>query len=226
MRVLAQYIFPALLAFVGLPRLALASEVADAAANIGQALPLASVLPFVLMLGAIAVLPLAAPHWWEHNRNRAIVALLLSVPLAIYLVTSFGHEGVEKLEHAGMEYLSFVLLLGSLFVISGGIYVQGSLSGTPLVNTGMIGLGGLLASFIGTTGASMVLIRPLLCANASRQKQGPRCRVLHLRRFELRRAAYAAWATRRCFWASSEACPSSGRFSFGRSGYWSTGSCW
>ncbi len=171
MRVLVLTIVAALLAVVGLPRLALASEAADAAVNIGQSLPLVSVLPFVLMLGAIAVLPLAAPHWWEHNRNRAIVALLLSAPLAIYLVTSFGHEGLEKLEHAGMEYLSFMLLLGSLFVISGGIYVQGSLSGTPLVNTGMIGLGGLLASFIGTTGASMVLIRPLLRANASRQKQ-------------------------------------------------------
>ena len=61
------------------------------------------------------------------------------MPLAIYLVTAFGHEGVAKLEHAGMEYLSFVLLLGSLFVISGGIYVQGSLSGTPLVNTGVLG---------------------------------------------------------------------------------------
>ncbi len=162
------------LAFVfvaGLPRLALASDAAGAAVSIGQSLPLVSVLPFVLMLGAIAVLPLAAPHWWEHNRNRAIVALLLSAPLAIYLVTAFGHEASEKLEHAGMEYLSFMLLLGSLFVISGGIYIQGSLSGTPLVNTGIIGLGGLLASFIGTTGASMVLIRPLLRANASRQNQ-------------------------------------------------------
>jgi Na+/H+ antiporter NhaD/arsenite permease-like protein len=70
-----------------------------------------------------------------------------------------------------MEYISFLLLLGALFVISGGIYIKGSLSGTPLLNTFIIGLGGLLASFIGTTGASMVLIRPLLRANASRVRR-------------------------------------------------------
>jgi Na+/H+ antiporter NhaD/arsenite permease-like protein len=170
-RILTQTVIAAVLALVVLPQMAVGSEATEAAANVGRELPVASVIPFVLMLGAIAILPLAAPHWWEHNRNRAIVAAVLAVPLVIYVVLSFGSEGVEKLEHVGMEYLSFVLLLGSLFVISGGIYVQGSLSGTPLVNTGMIGLGGILASFIGTTGASVVLIRPILRANASRGRK-------------------------------------------------------
>jgi Na+/H+ antiporter NhaD/arsenite permease-like protein len=140
----------------------------------GAQLQLWTLLPFLAMLLAIAVLPLATPHWWEHNRNKAIIAALLSVPLALYLVAAWGHAGVHELLEKGMEYLSFLLLLGSLFVISGGIYVQGSLSGTPLVNTALIGLGGALASFVGTTGASMVLIRPILRANA------PRLRRVHI----------------------------------------------
>jgi len=139
--------------------------------DIGSVLPLASVIPFVALLASIAILPLAAPHWWEHNRNKGIVAALLGVPLVIYLAATFGHEGMVQLEHAGIEYLSFIALLGSLFVISGGIYVQGSLSGTPLLNTAILAIGGVLASIVGTTGASMLLIRPLLRANAPRQRK-------------------------------------------------------
>jgi Na+/H+ antiporter NhaD/arsenite permease-like protein len=134
----------------------------------GRDLPIASVIPFALLLGAIAVLPLAAPHWWEHNRNKGIVAALLAIPLAIYLVAQFGHAGLESLEHAAVEYMAFMALLGSLFVISGGIYVQGSLSGTPLLNSFILVVGAVLANLIGTTGASVVLIRPLLRANAPR----------------------------------------------------------
>src|SRR5688572_2142318 len=128
----------------------------------GAELPLWTLFPFVALLLSIAVLPLAMPHWWEHNRNKAIVVALLSLPLAAYLVIAWGDEGVHQIEEKCLEYLSFLVLLGSLFVISGGIYVKGSLSGTPLLNTALIALGAVLASFIGTTGASMVLIRPLL----------------------------------------------------------------
>jgi Na+/H+ antiporter NhaD/arsenite permease-like protein len=162
-------IFAAFLLLLISPAVAGAAE--PNTGNIGRELPLASVVPFVAMLAAIAVFPLAAPHWWELNRNKFIVAAVLGVPLAIYLSTAFGHEGIEKLEHAGSEYVSFIALLGSLFVISGGIFVQGSLSGTPVLNTVLLALGGLLASVIGTTGASMVLIRPLLRANAPRQRK-------------------------------------------------------
>jgi Na+/H+ antiporter NhaD/arsenite permease-like protein len=80
----------------------------------------------------------------------------------------FGHHGLEAMEHAGKEYVSFLLLLGSLFVISGGIYVKGALRGSPSINTAFMGLGACIASFIGTTGASMLLIRPLLRANGHR----------------------------------------------------------
>jgi Na+/H+ antiporter NhaD/arsenite permease-like protein len=151
------------------PTASLAAEPAQP--TLGGELPLASVAPFVALLLAIAVLPLAAPHWWEHNRNKFIVSALLGAPLAIYLAVTYGHEGVVPLEHAAMEYLSFIALLASLFVISGGIYVSGSLSGTPILNTAILAIGGLLASFIGTTGASMVLIRPLLRANAPRERK-------------------------------------------------------
>ncbi|MGQ0637578.1 MAG: sodium:proton antiporter [Planctomycetaceae bacterium] len=157
---------------VTLPAQVIAAEAgAHDATPMGTRLPLPAVTPFVALLACIAILPLLAGHWWEHNRNKGLVAALLGVPLAGYLAIAFGSEGLLKLEHAAVEYVAFIALLGALFVISGGIYVQGSLSGTPLVNTGLIGFGGLLASFVGTTGASMLLIRPLLRANAPRQQK-------------------------------------------------------
>jgi Na+/H+ antiporter NhaD/arsenite permease-like protein len=133
------------------------------------ALPTWTVLPFALLLLAIAILPLAAPQLWERNRNKGIVALLLALPVAVYLVAAHGSAGVHQLIERAKEYVSFIVLLASLFVVTGGIYVRGSLAGTPLVNTGVLGLGALLASWIGTTGASVLLIRPLLRANAARR---------------------------------------------------------
>src|SRR5690606_34287526 len=88
-----------------------------------------------------------------------------------YLAGVHGAAGVHQLLEKGHEYLAFILLLGSLFVVTGGIVIRGSLSGTPLLNTLLIGIGGALASFIGTTGASVLLIRPLLRANAPRQRK-------------------------------------------------------
>jgi Na+/H+ antiporter NhaD/arsenite permease-like protein len=134
-------------------------------------LPIWTVLPFVALLLAIAILPLLAPHFWESNRSKGLVAALLSLPVAIYLVAAHGATGVHELTEKAKEYASFIVLLASLFVVTGGIYVRGSLAGTPLVNTGVLGLGALLASWIGTTGASVLLIRPLLRANASRQRK-------------------------------------------------------
>ncbi|HTN75157.1 MAG TPA: sodium:proton antiporter [Pirellulaceae bacterium] len=139
--------------------------------TMGHKLPVITVLPFAAILLCIAILPLATPHWWEHNRNRAIVAFVLAAPVAAYLLLSWGHEGQHALQHSLKEYISFILLLGSLYIISGGIYVQGSLAGTPIVNTGVMALGALIASFIGTTGASVLLIRPLLRANAPRERK-------------------------------------------------------
>jgi Na+/H+ antiporter NhaD/arsenite permease-like protein len=139
--------------------------------HLGHQLNPVSVVPFALLLLSIAVLPLAAGHWWEKNLNKGIVALALALPVVAYLAVVFGHDGVHELLHAAREYISFIVLLGSLFVISGCIHVQGSLSGTPLVNTGMLAFGAVLANLVGTTGASVLLIRPLLQANRSRQNK-------------------------------------------------------
>jgi Na+/H+ antiporter NhaD/arsenite permease-like protein len=137
----------------------------------GVELPLWTVLPFAGTLLSIAILPLAAPAFWESHRNKALVMALFSLPVALYFVAALGAPGVHELGEKGKEYLSFMLLLGSLFVITGGIYVGGSLAGTPLVNTGVIALGAVLASLIGTTGASVLLVRPLLRANAPRVRK-------------------------------------------------------
>lgn len=123
-------------------------------------------IPFALLLLAIALLPLAAPAWWHHTRNKILVVTLLSAPVVIYLARSDPHLIAEKMA----EYLSFIIVIGALFVITGGIHIRGSLSGTPLVNTGMLGLGAVLANVLGTTGASVLLIRPLLRANKRRKR--------------------------------------------------------
>src|SRR5262245_20771704 len=128
--------------------------------------PVYTVLPFVAMLLGIALLPRRAPHWWESNRNKLVVALVLGAPvLALYLV-----RDPAALVHTAKDYVSFMILLAGLFVISGGIRLAGDLEATPLVNSAFLAIGALLASFIGTTGASMLLIRPLLMTNRERTR--------------------------------------------------------
>jgi Na+/H+ antiporter NhaD/arsenite permease-like protein len=139
--------------------------------EIGAELPLWTVLPFIGLLLSIALLPLSVPHFWDHNRNKAGIAAAFAVPVAVYLWAAFGTEGLHELAAKTREYLSFILLLLALFVVTGGILVRGSLSGTPLVNTWVLALGAVLASVIGTTGASVLLIRPLLRANAPRERK-------------------------------------------------------
>ena len=127
--------------------------------------PVYTVVPFVLMLLAVAVCPLWVAHWWESNRNKLLVAAALGLPvLALYL----GRRPAALLAMAE-EYVSFIVLLGGLYTISGGIRLTGDLQATPFINTSFLAIGAVLASFIGTTGASMVLIRPLLQTNRERQ---------------------------------------------------------
>ena len=133
-------------------------------------LPVWTVFPFAGLLLAIAILPLLAPHFWESNRNKGLIAGLFALPVAIHLLAQ-GEAGLHELLEKAREYASFILLLGALFAITGGIRVRGSLSGTPLLNTSLLGLGAVLANAIGTTGASVLLIRPLLRANAHRRRQ-------------------------------------------------------
>ena len=126
------------------------------------------IVPFVLILLAIALLPLIVPHWWEYNSNKALVALILGVPVAGYLLLQ-GETGWHRVQHTLLEYVEFMVLLGSLYTISGGIALRGDLQATPVVNGCFLGLGALLASIMGTTGASMLLIRPLLQTNSERR---------------------------------------------------------
>jgi len=140
-------------------------------------LPAWYVLPFAALLLAIAILPLAAGHWWESNRNKLLVALACGLPMAVLMFLEAGERGLPFSLHdhpvlaALHEYVGFLLLLFALFVISGGIHVRGTLAGTPSVNAAILGIGALIASVVGTTGASMLLIRPLLRANAVRKRK-------------------------------------------------------
>jgi Na+/H+ antiporter NhaD/arsenite permease-like protein len=134
--------------------------------ELGQSLSLWAVVPFAGLLLSIALLPLRAPHFWENHKNKALVAFLWSLPIAIYFLFQAPHELILSMK----DYSSFLLLLTALFIISGGIVLKGDLKATPEVNTLFLLIGAVLANFIGTTGASMLLIRPLLQTNSERRR--------------------------------------------------------
>jgi Na+/H+ antiporter NhaD/arsenite permease-like protein len=153
-----------------------------------------AVLPFVVLLGAIAVLPLAPglSHWWEHNSSKLLVAGCLGLTtLAYYLFLHRGGVDLHFPAHAVVpsaatgpswagagavlanallaEYVPFILLLFALYCVTGGVRIEGDLEATPAVNTAFLGVGAAIASFIGTTGAAMLLVRPLLETNRERR---------------------------------------------------------
>lgn len=135
---------------------------------LGEVLPLWSAIPFAGILLSIAVFPLVAPHFWHRHYPRisAAWALLLAVPF----VWAYGGQALHEIAHIYViDYVPFLILLFGLFTVSGGLVLRGSLRGTPEVNAGILLAGTLLASWIGTTGAAMVMIRPLLRANAKRR---------------------------------------------------------
>lgn len=131
-------------------------------------LPLWSITPFVVMLASIAILPLvgATKHWWEKPSSQLILALALGVPTAIAAGLAVGWEHVGG---AVVEYIQFISLILSLFVVAGGIHLRGDIQATPKNNTIFLAIGGAIASFVGTTGAAMLLIRPLLATNKERK---------------------------------------------------------
>lgn len=141
----------------------------DEAATLGTKLGVLWILPFVCMLLSIAIGPLAKPEFWHHNFGKVAVfwGLAFLVPFAL----AYGFSmAVYQFVHAMLlEYVPFIILLFSLFTVAGGIRLTGSLVGTPKVNAGLLLVGTLLASWMGTTGAAMLLIRPLLRANAHRK---------------------------------------------------------
>lgn len=156
--------------------------------------PYWTVIPFVLLLGAIAVFPLlsATEHWWEHNINRfKVAAILAALTLCYYAFLHSApveaHWPAHKvISHSDSflqtgfvgailgnallaEFVPFIVLLFSLYTIAGGIRIEGDLQANPLTNASFMAAGGLLASFVGTTGAAMLLIRPLLDTNDERK---------------------------------------------------------
>lgn len=132
-------------------------------------IPAWMLIPFVVMLLCIAVLPLI-PHvgeWWEHNLHKLYVSLILGVPVGIWLCANeMSHDLIHQMVY---DYVPFILLLMALFVTTGGICIRGDLKATPLVNTTIMAIGWVLASFMGTTGAAMLLIRLLLSTNQQRK---------------------------------------------------------
>ncbi len=130
--------------------------------------PIWAVIPFALTLLGIAIIPLVAHHWWESNRNRAMFAWIIAIPTAIWWITTYGKDGQSKMIHEWQAYISFILLLGSLYVASGGIYLRANLKTSATTNTAICAIGAIIANIVGTTGASMLLIRPYMKANANR----------------------------------------------------------
>ena len=125
-------------------------------------IPAWMLIPFVVMLLCIAVLPLLPKvgEWWEHNLHKLYVSLILGVPVGIWLcVNGMSHELIHQMI---FDYVPFILLLMALFVTTGGICIKGDLVAKPVTNTIILGIGWLLASFMGTTGAAMLLIRLVL----------------------------------------------------------------
>ncbi len=135
---------------------------------------LVGTMPFVALLLAIACLPLigATAHWWHSNRNKSIVSVGCGIlALAFLAITEGSSAAGHSLVHTLLsEYLPFMILLGSLYIVAGGISLRGSFAATPTVNTSILACGALLASVLGTTGASVLLIRLLLETNRNRTR--------------------------------------------------------
>ena len=138
--------------------------------SLGAELPLWSVLPFVGILLSIAIFPLAAPRFWHHHFGK--VSLFWALLFALPFLFAYRGEAVYEILHIYFkDYIPFIILLWSLFTVAGGILISGAPVGTPLANLVLLLIGTFLASWIGTTGASMVLIRPIIRMNKYRKSK-------------------------------------------------------
>lgn len=153
----------ALAALAGLPGWALAADID------GSALSGWWGLPFAGLLLSIALMPLIAPFFWHHHFGKLTAGWALAFVLPFAALFGLGAAGASLVHALLAEYLPFVILLLALFTVAGGIYIRGKLRGTPALNVAILATGAVLASFMGTTGASMLLIRPLIRANQGRK---------------------------------------------------------
>ncbi len=139
-------------------------------AAIGETLPLSSVIPFIGILLSLSLFPLLAPHFWHKHFGK--ISLFWALATAVPLLYFYKSEALYAILHVLLtEYIPFIILLSALYIISGNIYLQGNFIGTPLFNTLYLSLGTALASLMGTTGASMLLLRPYLRANEARKNK-------------------------------------------------------
>jgi Na+/H+ antiporter NhaD/arsenite permease-like protein len=138
--------------------------------NLGKVLPIWSALPFIGILLSIALFPLFAPEFWHHHFSKvsAAWALIFAVP---FLFAYGGNAWYEIVHIYLIDYFPFIILLWALFTVAGGILVRGNMAGKPIVNTGILLIGTILASWMGTTGAAMLLIRPIIKANKARKSK-------------------------------------------------------
>ena len=145
------------------PMVALAAELTN--------VPLWLCIPFACLLLCIAIIPLVKGEWWEKYRPFAVIfwSLLFIIPFAVKYGAGTAAETV--LECLVNDYLTFIVLLFGLFCVAGNITVEGSLVGSPRVNVILLGIGTLLSSWIGTTGASMLLVRPVIKMNSWRRNK-------------------------------------------------------
>jgi Na+/H+ antiporter NhaD/arsenite permease-like protein len=156
-------VFAGMLILVVSPHAGLAAGSAD----LGRVLPAWSGLPFVGILLSIALFPLVAPRFWHHHYPK--VAAAWTLVLLGPFVAAYGERAIAEVLHmAVIDYVPFIVLIGTLFTIGGGILVRGTLRASPGVNAAIMVAGTILASWIGTTGAAILLIRPLLRANRDR----------------------------------------------------------
>ncbi|MCU0945034.1 MAG: sodium:proton antiporter [Rubritepida sp.] len=152
-----------LLALIALP--------AQAAAIDGRSIGLAWALPFLGILLSIALMPLFAPGFWHHHYGKVAAFWGAAFLLPFGLLHGWDKAGAEVAFVLVQEYVPFIVLLLALYTTGGGVLLRGTLVGTPLTNTALLAIGTLLASVMGTTGASMLLIRPVLRANAERTRK-------------------------------------------------------
>ena len=140
---------------------------AEHGASLGTRLPLWACIPFAGILLSIALFPLVAPHFWHHHYGK--VSGFWAIVFGLPFLGVYGREALDAILHIYVaDYIPFIILLWALFTISGGIVVRGTLRGSPLVNVTLLLIGTLIASWVGTTGAAMLLIRPLIRANSWR----------------------------------------------------------
>jgi Na+/H+ antiporter NhaD/arsenite permease-like protein len=147
----------------------LSAGLAQAADLDGSQFSVAWGIPFAGILLSIALMPLLAPHFWHHHFGKIAAAWALAFLLPFAAQFGVSVAGASLVHALLAEYIPFIVLLTALFTVSGGIYIRGNLHGSPGLNTSILAIGAVLASFMGTTGASMLLIRPLIRANDNRR---------------------------------------------------------